>query len=97
MEATMLWRDDPSQVDESEGFSYNHGRLRPSRVNIVRYMYILDEDAEDTEDADDDRPSFQSRTTMSVEFYHDYRRSSILLSCLLEDTSWNGSLTEQAN
>ncbi len=37
-------------------------------------MYILDEDAEDTEDADDDRPSFQSRTTMSVEFYHVYKR-----------------------
>jgi len=35
-------------------------------------MYILDEDAEDTEDADDDRPSFQSRTTMSVESNHVY-------------------------
>jgi len=27
-------------------------------------MYILDEDAEDTEDAEDDRPSFRSHTTM---------------------------------
>ena len=27
---------------------------------IVRYMYILDEDAEDTEDTDDDRSSFHS-------------------------------------
>ena len=34
------------------------------RVIIVRY--ILDEDAEDTEDADDDRSAFHSRTTMSV-------------------------------
>jgi len=59
-----LWRDDPSQADESEGFSYDHGRLRPCRVIIVRY--ILDEDAEDTEDADDDRSAFHSRTTMSV-------------------------------
>ena len=33
----------------------------------VRYMYILDEDAEDTEDADDDRSSFHSRTTMFEE------------------------------
>ena len=32
---------------------------------IVRY--ILDEDAEDTEDADEDRSSFHSRTTMFVE------------------------------
>ena len=29
---------------------------------------------DDTEDADADRPSFQSRTTMSVEFYHVYKR-----------------------
>ena len=53
-----------AQADESEGFSYNHGRLRPCRVIIVRY--ILDED-EDTEDADEDRSSFHSRTTMFVE------------------------------
>ena len=32
---------------------------------IVRY--ILDEDAEDTEDAEEDRSSFHSRTTMYVE------------------------------
>ncbi len=47
-----------AQADESEGFSYSHGRLRPCRVIRVRYMYILDEDAEDTEDADDDRSSY---------------------------------------
>ena len=32
---------------------------------IVRY--ILDEDAEDTEDADDDRSAFHSRATMFIE------------------------------
>ena len=83
-----------AQADESEGFSYSHGRLRPCRVIIVRYMYILDEDAEDTEDADDDRSSFHSRRTGGKDNpftflfrNHVYRRSSILLSCLLEDTS----------
>ena len=53
-----------AQADESEGFSYSHGRLRPCRVIIVRYMYILDEDAEDTEDADDDRSSFHSSSIL---------------------------------
>ena len=55
-----------AQADESEGFSYSHGRLRPCRVIIVRYMYILDEDAEDTEDADDDRSYFHSRTILAL-------------------------------
>ena len=39
--------------------------LLQSRVIIVRY--ILDEDAEDTEDADDDRSACHSRTTIFVE------------------------------
>ena len=67
-------------------------KARKSPVIIVRY--ILDEDAEDTEDADDDRSSFHSRRTGGKDNpftflfrNHVYRRSSILLSCLLEDTS----------
>ena len=35
--------------------------------NELVWRYILDEDTEDTEDADEDRSSFHSRTTMFVE------------------------------